>query len=162
MNKNTRRKWNNKDRMHDWVDGGNETRPNDVWKQSLVSINKIKIHWGQLEFTVFIDILVDLVCLDLRSLLCKFCRTSLAWSFLLHFLSNDEQKCHKSNPHEKHWHQNSLKQALLCSAPRVWNSIHMFPFDPCYCSHWNTNPATFPQPHDWICLRARKRRCASL
>lgn len=159
-NRNEFKKRNKKNNMHDWVDRCNETRPNDVWTQFLVPINKIKIHWGQLEFTVFTDILgVTLVgSLDLRTLFCNFCRTTLAWSFCCTFSLMMNKNAIKVILMKRH--QNSLKQALLCSAPWIWNSIHMFPFDPCYCSHWNTNPATFPQPYDWICLRARKRHCS--
>lgn len=50
----------------------------------------------------------------------------------------------KPVPREKHQQQNSSKRALLCSASQVLNSVHMFPFDPRYCSQWNTNPGDIP------------------
>lgn len=62
----------------------------------------------------------------------------------LRFLSNDEQKCHKTNPHEKHRHQNSPKRALLCSVPGFGILSTCSHFDPCYCSHWHTNPSDIP------------------
>lgn len=48
----------------------------------------------------------------------ELCRTSLARvGSSPSFISNDKQKRHKTNPHEKQRHQNELKQAPLCFAP---------------------------------------------
>lgn len=43
-----------------------------------------------------------------------------------------------------------------CVLPRLWNSIHMFPFDPCYCSRWNTNPSDIPTT-TWLGLPRGQR-----
>lgn len=80
----------------------------------------------------------------LRSFFIRVCRTSFLASTVLAAFSLMINK-------------NAIKLILMkssdikmslnkhrCVLPRVWNSVHMFPFDPCYCSHWNTNPSDIP------------------
>lgn len=76
--------------------------------------------------------------------------------------SNDKQKRHKTNSHEKQRHQNELKQAPLCSDPGLEFCPHV-PIWSLLLQSLNTQiQATFPQPHDWDSLGVTERKFASL
>lgn len=75
------------------------------------------------------------VRLPLRSLLRQLCHMPLADAVLvalpLLMINNNTIKVILMK-------SSNIKMCLnkhCCVLPRVWNSIHMLPFDPCYCSH---------------------------
>lgn len=119
-------------------------------------------YWSHLKFCVFMDILgvtlvsrEDMVRLGLRSLLYELCRTSLARAGLAAFplmINKNAIKIILMKSSDIRMGLNKHR----CVLPRVWNSIHMFPFDPCYCSHWNTNPSDIPTT-TWLGLPQGQR-----
>lgn len=83
------------------------------------------------------DILVsrgDVACSGFRSLL-LCCTFFLSTAVLPAFSLMINKNAIKLNLVKS----SDIKMSLnkhCCVLTRVWNSVHMFPFDPCYCSHW--------------------------
>lgn len=132
-----------------------------MWKKKEKNLI-VNYYWSHLEFCVFVDILrvtrvsrEAVLCLGLRSCLHELCRTSLACAGLAAFSLMINKNAIKLIPIKS----SDIKMGSnkhRCVLPLVWNSIHMFPFDPCYCSHRNTNTSDIPTT-TWLGLPRGQR-----